>query len=180
MELSQAMKERRSIRSYEAGKTVSRETVEEILQAAALAPSWKNSQTARSYVVLAGPMLETVRETCLPAFNQKNSPNASALIVTAFVKGQSGFDAQGNPDNELGDQWGAYDLGLRDAYLILKARDLGLDTLIMGIRDGEKLRELLHIPAEQQVASVIALGYRAAEPAAQKRKALEETAAFFG
>ena len=138
MELNRIMEERRSIRSFAEGKTVSREAVEEILQAAAQAPTWKNSQTARSYVILSPEKMQQVREACLPESNQRNSRNAAALIVTTFVKGQSGFDNQGNPANELGDQWGAYDLGLHNAYLILKARDLGLDTLIMGIRDGEK------------------------------------------
>ena len=178
MELSQILAERRSIRSFAAGKMVSRETVEEILRAASQAPSWKNSQTARNYVVLSGPMLAEVRERCLLETNRKNCQNAPVLIVTTFVKGQSGFDNQGNPANELGDQWGAYDLGLHDAYLILKARELGLDTLIMGIRNGEALREILQIPQEQQVAAVIALGYREADPQTPRRKALEETTVF--
>ena len=178
MELNQIYAERRSIRSFAAGKKVSRETVEEILQAAAQAPSWKNSQTARNYVVLSESVLSEVRERCLFAANRKNCQNAPVLIVTTFVKGQSGFDNQGNPANELGDQWGAYDLGLHDAYLILKARELGLDTLIMGIRNGEELRKLLQIPQDQQVTAVIALGYRAADPQTPRRKALEETAVF--
>ena len=178
MELNQVIAERRSIRAYEEGKAVSRETVEEILQAAAMAPSWKNSQTARSYVVMSRPLLDKVRETCLPEFNQKNSKNAPVLIVTAFVKGRSGFDNQGNAVNELGDEWGAYDLGLHNENLVLKARDMGLATLIMGIRDEAKLRELLPIPEEQQIAAVIALGYAAGEPQMPPRKDLSETAVF--
>ena len=179
MEFNKVLEERRSLRAYEAGRSVSRETVEEILRAASMAPSWKNSQTARSYVVMSQPLAKQVRETCLPEFNRKNSQNAPVLIVTAFVKGRSGFDNLGNAVNELGDEWGAYDLGLYNEHLVLKARELGLDTLIMGIRDGEKLRELLHIPEDQQIAAVIALGYGAAEPQMPKRKELSETTVFF-
>ena len=179
MEFNKVLAERRSLRAHEAGRSVSRETVEEILRAAAMAPSWKNSQTARSYVVMSQPLAKQVRETCLPEFNRKNSQNAPVLIVTAFVKGRSGFDNLGNAVNELGDEWGAYDLGLHNENLVLKARELGLDTLIMGIRDGEKLRELLHIPEDQQIAAVIALGYGAAEPQMPKRKELSETTVFF-
>ncbi len=178
MEFDRVIGTRRSIRAYKAGMHVSPETVEEILRTASQAPSWKNSQTARTYVVLEEPMLSKVRETCLPEFNQRNCRNASALLVTTFVKGISGCDNEGNPANELGDQWGAYDLGLHNAFLILKARDLGLDTLIMGIRDGEKLRELLSIPQQEQVAAVIALGYRDADPQMPRRKELSETAEF--
>ena len=74
--------------------------------------------------------------------------------------------------------WGAYDLGLHDAYLILAAKDAGYDTLIMGIRDADALRQALAIPEEEQVVSVIAVGMAAQEPALKPRKPLEEVARF--
>ena len=40
----------------------------------------------------------------------------------------------------------------------------------MGIRDGEKIREMLQIPENEQVVSVIAVGYRALNPEKPKRK----------
>ena len=39
MEFNKVLEERRSLRAYEAGRSVSRETVEEILRAASMAPS---------------------------------------------------------------------------------------------------------------------------------------------
>ena len=51
---------------------------------------------------------------------------------------------------------GRYDLGMHNQNLLLKAKDLGLDTLVMGIRDAGKLRELLSIGEDQDVAAVIA------------------------
>ena len=56
----------------------------------------------------------------------------------------------------------AYDNGLSNCYLILKARAMGFDTLIMGMRDA--LRQLMSIPESETVMAVIALGYRATEP----------------
>ncbi|WP_367932072.1 nitroreductase family protein, partial [Enterocloster citroniae] len=105
--------------------------------------------------------------------------DAPLLIVTAFVKNHSGHDNQGNPVNEVGNGWGCYDLGLHDSHLILKAKDLGLDTLIMGIRDADALRELLDIGQDQEVVSVIAVGYRDIDPAGPGRKGLDETARFY-
>ena len=35
-----------------------------------------------------------------------------------------------------------------------------MDTLIMGIRDADALREILGIDGDQEVVSVIAVGYR--------------------
>ena len=101
MELDAVLRERRSMRKYQPDRKVSREQVKEILKAATLAPSWKNSQTARYYVVMSDDMLKKVKETCLPAFNQTNSKDAPVLIVAAFVKNRSGYDNDGTPSNEL-------------------------------------------------------------------------------
>ena len=116
---------------------------------------------------------------CLPEFNQNNSRNAGALIVAAYVANRSGFDRDGNPTNECGNEWGAYDLGLQNQNLLLAARDSGFDTLIMGIRNAEKLREMLGIPEDQHVMSVIAVGKRAAEPQKPERKNTEDIVKMF-
>ena len=95
-------------------------------------------------------------------------------MVTTFVRNRSGFERDGNPTNECGNGWGFYDLGLHNENFILKAKDMGLDSLIMGIRDEAKIRGLLQIPAEETVVSVIALGYAATEAQKPKRKDVEE------
>ena len=175
MEFQELIMRRRSIRNYKE-EPVEHGVLEEIIRNAAMAPSWKNSQTCRCYVVESPEMIGRFRET-LPSFNQKSSANA-AYIVTTYVKDISGFTA-GAPDNELGNAWGAYDLGLHDAYLVLAAADAGYDTLIMGLRDEEKIRQMLQIPEEECIVSVIAVGKRASEPALGKRKDLSEVAKFF-
>lgn len=86
MEFNQTVMARRSLRAYEEGKTVEKAQIEELIRFAQMAPSWKNSQTGRYYVVMSPEMLEKVRKDCLPEFNQKNSANAPALIITAFKK----------------------------------------------------------------------------------------------
>ena len=80
MQLIDGIKTRRSVRKFE-DKKVPHEVLEQIVEAAAFAPSWKNSQTGRYYVVMSPEMLEKVRKDCLPEFNQKNSANAPALII---------------------------------------------------------------------------------------------------
>lgn len=176
MEFQNVIESRRSIRKY--SKKASKEQVEAIIAAAIEAPSWKNSQTARYYCVLSDDMCKKVREECLPGFNCERSENA-ALIVTSFVHNRAGFDREGNPDNEVGNGWGFYDLGLHNEILVLKAAELGLGSLIMGIRDGEKLREVLDIPETETVVSVIAVGYADEAPQRPKRKAVEDITEFF-
>ena len=173
MEFKKLIEQRRSIRGYGAG--VSHDDLVEILTRAQQAPSWKNWQASRCYAVESPEALAAVRRA-LPSFNQASSAGA-ALVVTTFVRDAVGF-TQGQPDNEVGNGWGAYDLGLHDAYLVLAAADLGYDTLIMGLRDADALRGLLDIPASEQVMSVIAVGKRAKGPVAKPRKALGEVARF--
>ncbi len=179
MELNELIKIRRSVRSYKPDTTIDRETVTDIIKTAQQAPSWKNSQTGRYYAVVSPQAVANIKEKCLPEFNRRNSKNASVLIVTTFEKSHSGFDVEKKPVNELGDEWGAYDLGLQNQLLILSAAEHGLDTLIMGIRDEEALRRELSIPDSQEVVSVIALGYRNIEPAAPKRKNIDEILKFY-
>lgn len=179
MEFNQTVMARRSLRAYEEGKTVEKAQIEELIRFAQMAPSWKNSQTGRYYVVMSPEMLEKVRKDCLPEFNQKNSANEPALIITAFEKTRSGFTREGVAENEVGEGWGCYDLGLQNENLVLKAKDMGLDTLIMGIRNSEKLREYLEIPASQEVVSVIAVGYGAIKPEMPVRKNVEDIVKFF-
>lgn len=179
MEFQEVLNSRRSIRKYDASKKVTKEQLETIINAAILAPSWKNLQTSRYYCILSDEKIEEFRYKCLPEFNQKNSSGA-ALVVTTFVKGRVGFDrVSGNSVNECADGWGYYDLGLHNENFVLKAKELGLDTLIMGIRDGEAIRNFLDIPENEQVVSVIAVGYRAGEADMPARKSVVDIARFY-
>lgn len=177
MEFQKLIESRRSVRKY-AEREVDREMLEEMISAASEAPSWKNQQTSRYHCVVSKDMLEDLRKSCLPGFNAKRSENA-ALIVTSFVKDTVGYIDSETPVNELGNGWGIYDLGLQTQNLILKAKDMGLDTLIMGIRDADKIRELLDIPEDEIIVSVIAVGYADEEPVKPSRKKVSETAKFY-
>ena len=179
MELAEVLETRRSIRAYQPDKKVTREQVEEMIKAAILAPSWKNSQTARYFVVMSDDKMKEIRESCLPEYNQNNCKDASAIIITTFVKNRAGFNREGQPDNELGNEWGAYDLGLQNENLLLKATEMGIGSLVMGLRDAKTLSEKLDIPDDQEVVSVISLGYPNIEPDMPKRKSVEDIAIFF-
>lgn len=178
MEFQELIEKRRSIRKYSTDSKVSRDDILTIIKAAQEAPSWKNSQTGRYYCILSEDMTERFREECLPELNRTKSQNA-ALIVTTFVRDRAGFQKDGSPDNELGNGWGCYDLGLQNENLILKASELGYSTLIMGIRDADNIRKLLDIPQEEIIVAVIAVGKAAEEPARPKRREIEEIVRFY-
>lgn len=178
MELQKVIETRRSVRKYDASRKVTKEQISEIVQAAIQAPSWKNSQTARYHVVLSDELTETMLNDCLPEFNAKNSEGA-ALVVTTFVANRAGFNREGQPDNEVGNGWGFYDLGLHNENFVLKAKEIGLDTLIMGIRDEKKIREVLQISEAETIVAVIALGYGEQEPEMPKRKKPEDIVTYY-
>ena len=110
--------------------------------------------------------------------NKDRIKEAPVLIVSTFERGKSGF-FQGNATNEVGDGWGAYDNGLSNCYLILKARAMGFDTLIMGMRDADGLRNVFDIPESETIMAVISLGYRAGEPNRPVRRPLDDIVKFY-
>ena len=179
MEFSVLLEERRSIRSYQHGVSVSTEDIEAMVYAAQQAPSWKNSQSGRYYAVISKEKAEELRLTCLPGFNCERTEGAAGYIVTTFKCGNAGYAPDGTPTDSLGDGWGAYDLGLQNANFILKARELGYDTLIMGLRNEQKLREMLSIPDDEIMVSVIAIGKRAVEPQKPQRNNISEIVKIF-
>ena len=159
---------RRSIRAYEAGRTIPEAQLRELFEATQNAPSWANYQPTNYYVATSKEAHDAVLD--LIGFNKERVANASALIVSTFENGKS---------NEIGEGWGAHDNGLSDAYLVLKARAMGFDTLIMGMRDSDGLRNLFNIPDNETIMAVIALGYRAEEPRAPIHKSLDDFVKFF-
>lgn len=167
---------RRSIRTYDPDKTISKAELQELFKAAQNAPSWANFQPSKYYIALSKEMHDAVAEHL--GANRDRAKNAPVLMVSTFEKGKSGF-FQGQQTNELADEWGAHDNGLSDAYLILKARAMGFDTLIMGMRDSDGLRQVLGIPENETIMAVIALGYRAEDPREPAHKPLDEFIKFF-
>ena len=157
MELQEVLNSRRSMRSYDAEKKVTKEQLETIINAAILAPSWKNLQTSRYYCILSDDKIEEFRHKCLPEFNQNNSEGA-ALVVTTFVKNCVGFDRlSGEPVNECANGWGYYDLGLQNENFVLK----------------------VNLPENEQAVSVIAVGYGTKDAQMPKRKSVSDIAKFY-
>lgn len=167
---------RRSIRSYDATKKISEAEVRQLMVAVQEAPSWANQQPSKYYIAISPEKLAAVQD--LVGGNRERIKEAPVLIVSTYERGKSGF-FRGNPANEVGDGWGAYDNGLSNCYLILQARAMGFDTLIMGMRESDKLRELFAIPENEAVMAVIALGYRAAEPVQPRHRPLDDVVKFY-
>lgn len=166
MDIFQVFRDRRSIRRYK-DTPVEAEKITQVLEAARLAPSWKNLQCWR-FIVVTDPGR---RDALLDAFPDDN-PGKKAIAaapVTIVVCGdpeQSGF--------ENGIDYYIADTAIAFEHLCLAAHALGLGTCWIGWFDEAAARRALDIPAHIRVIGVTPLGYPDQEPKPRPRKELAE------
>ena len=177
MEFDKLIEARRSVRKY-AKSEMQKAEMEAIVAEALNAPSWKNTEVTRYYAALGDFAKNRMWKEALPNFNAASSANAAALVAVTFRKGESGYMGA-TPADELGEMWGAYDCGLASSYFILAAKDHGWDSLIMGIRDAKKVKEIFGIPDNEILMSVIAIGKSAQPYFKNPRKPVTEVLKIF-
>ena len=168
MEFQQCIESRRSIRAFN-NKPVSDETITQIVDAAVFAPSWKNTQVTRYYAVKDEATRAKIVAS-MPEINKKAASSATVLVVSTVVKARSGYNRQGEFDTPKGKGWQMYDCGCSNMIFTLKANELGLGTVIMGVIDDDSLTEILQVPDTEEVVSVIAMGYYDEPATMPKRK----------
>lgn len=175
MEAIKCIKERRSIRNFQ-DKAIPHEVIEEIVGAAAYAPSWKNTQVTRYLVTENKETMNKIADGCVMGFeyNIDTIRKAAALVIVTMVIGRSGMEKDGSATTSKGEDWGVFDTGIATQTFCLAAHDKGVGSVIMGVFDEAKVAEAIQVPEGQKVAALIALGYPAEEPKAPKRKAVED------
>jgi nitroreductase len=170
MELFQAIRERRSIRKYKE-LPVEREKIEQVLDAARLAPSWKNLQCWRFLVLTAAEK----KEAMLSAFADDNPGKK------AFLQAPVAIVVCANPaesDLSHGIEYYVADAAIAFEHICLTAHALGLGTCWMGLFDEAEMKAKLNIPDGIRVVGITPLGYPDQEPKARPRKELSEIAFF--
>ena len=175
MNTVECIKTRRSIRNF-TNKKIALGDLEEIVNISTFAPSWKNSQTTRYIAVLDSNIKAQLANECMMDFeyNIKTANNAAAIIVVTTVNGRSGYERDGSFTTSKGTHWQSFDAGIATQTFCLAAHEKGIATVIMGIFEEQKVKELLSIPETQSVSALIAIGYAADECEAPKRKSSEE------
>jgi nitroreductase len=170
MELFQAISGRRSIRKYKE-LPVEREKIFQVLEAARLAPSWKNLQCWR-FLVLTDPVR---KEAMLSAFADDNPGKK------AFLQAPVAIVICANPaesDLSHGIEYYVADAAIAFEHICLAAHALGLGSCWMGLFDEAEMKAKLNIPDGMRVVGVTPLGYPDQEPKARPRKELSEIAFF--
>lgn len=168
MDVLQVIRDRRSIRKYK-DQPVEREKLIQVLDAARLAPSWKNLQCWRFLV------LEDManRGAVLDAFPEDN-PGRKALAMAPVVILVCADPAESGIENAI--EYYIADAAIAFQNLVLAAHGLGLGTCWMGWYDEQSLKDALGIPEGIRVVGITPLGYPDQEPKARPRKELSEIA----
>ena len=170
---------RRSVRKF-TGEKVSRQEIEKIVSLAAYAPSWKNTQISR-YIAIEdeGTRAEIVEKFCFPG---SNNPaiilSCPVLIAQTFQKNRCGYQRDGSFSTSKGSFWQSYDAGIATQTFCLAAWDKGIGSVIMGIFDEAKAASLLNLPEDRILAALIPVGYPDEEPAAPRRKPVDDLLSF--
>ena len=168
MELQNCIETRRSIRAFN-DTNVSDEIIATLVDAAKYAPSWKNTQVTRYYAVKSADVKSKILDA-MPDFNQPAYKSAPVIIISSVVKERSGYNRQGEFDSPKGKGWQMYDCGCSNMLFTLKANELGLGTVIMGLYDEAAIANIIDLPETEEIVSIIALGYYDAAPEMPKRK----------
>ena len=179
METIKCIETRRSIGKFKA-EQVPHEVMQEIVSAASFAPSWKNTQVTRYVVVKSADIKAKLAEEATLGFEHNNGiiKGCAVLVVVNMVHGRSGFERDGSYTTSKEDRWEVFDAGLATQTFCLAAHEKGVGTVILGIFDEAKVADIIGIEEGQKVAALVAVGYADEEPAAPKRKSVEELVKF--
>jgi nitroreductase len=161
MTVLEAIRRRYSCRAYQE-RSVEQEKLDQISEAARLAPSANNIQDWRFVVVTDK---EKKRQVAASTNRPKVFEKAGAIIV-----------ACSNSDYVMrcGQPVGPIDVAIALEHICLQATELGLGTCWIGSFEPEKVRAVLDIPAGIAVIELMALGYPADERKEPKREPIEK------
>lgn len=153
MELKKIMESRRAFRSLRPAE-LSEDVLARLAEAARFAPSCFNNQPWR-YVFVDDP--RTLQELH-PALARTNAwATAGSMIIAVFSR----------PDLDCrikGREYFLFDTGMATAFLILRATELGLVAHPIAGFNEELVKEVLHIPPDMRVITLVIVGERSLQP----------------
>lgn len=169
MEFTQVVKNRYSCKKF-SDRAVEPAKLEEILEAGRAAPTAKNLQEQRIYVVQSQAGLEMIDRITPCRYG------APVCVIVAFDT-QNMYTYPGGKRTS-----GVEDAAIVATHMLLAAANVGVDSCWLNCFDPDKLAKELNLPDNEEVLMILDLGY-AAEGAAPlpnhfSRKALAETVSY--
>ncbi len=169
MEFREVIRKRYSCKKY-SERQVEQEKLDAILEAGRLAPTAKNLQEQRVYVVRDPETLAKIDSVTPCRYG------APTVLVVAFDKNNVFTYPGGKRDS------GVEDATIVATHMILAAADVGVDSCWLNFLDPDVAAETLGLPENEEVLMVMDLGY-AAEGAGplhnhDSRKEIGETVSY--
>ena len=165
MDLMEAIRTRRSIRSYQ-NRPVEEDKIQAVLEAGRLATSARNMQDWRFIVVRD----RGVRQRLAAAARDQQFISQAPLVIAAC--------GTSNLVMTCGQPAYAIDVAIAVNHMTLAAASMGLGTCWIGAFHEDQVKEILGVPAEIRVVALLPLGYPAEEPLPRPRKSLEQILAW--
>lgn len=179
VKIHELIAKRWSPRAFDPDKTVSRNHLTALLEAARWAPSCFNDQPWR-YIVCDKTSDAAAWQNGLAVIAEKNRLWAKNAPVLLLAVAMGNFNHNGKAN-----RWAMYDTGAASVSLCLQATALGLIVHQMGGFDAELARQTFKLPEDCTPMAMMAVGYQAeaatladdfqaAEQAERSRAALDQ------
>jgi nitroreductase len=163
MEFSKLINERYSVRGYKSA-TVEDEKIQQVLEAARMAPTASNRQPFMLYVLKTEGRENDLRRI----YGADWFIQAPYIICACAIPSQAWVRAS---DNE---NYAIVDVAIMFDHLVLAAHDLGLGTCWIAAFDPQAAIEVLNLPEDHIPVVFTPLGYPDKEPRSKRRKSLSE------
>ena len=164
------IKIRQSCRDFN-DKPLDKELVEQIADLSRLAPSACNSQPWNMICVTDKEKIEAVAKSLQERGMNKFTDKAKAFIVLVEKQAVLKERVSGKFNRN---HFVKYDIGQLCAYITLIAKDMGVDSCIIGWINQEMLRNAVGYREDEESNIVIALGYSDCELRQKIRKNKED------
>jgi nitroreductase len=151
MNVSEAIHARRAFRSLHPIE-ITREIVDDLARHAQLSASCFNNQPWKYVFAYKREKLEELYE----ALRSNDWAKQSSMIIAAFTKPEDDCQIRGR-------EYHQFDLGMATATMILRATELGLVAHPIAGFSPKKTREILDIPEEYTVLTLIIVGHKMQE-----------------
>jgi len=161
MDFSQLIQARYSVRAYKPD-LVEEEKLQEVLEAARLAPSAANRQPFQLIVIHTAGRAADLRRI----YHRSWFSQAPLIIAICGLPDQAWVRRDGQ-------NYQYVDAAIAMDHLILAATNLGLGTCWVAAFDPSAAREILGLPDEVEPIAFTPLGYPADHPKAKERQSLE-------
>jgi len=154
--LIEIIQKRRSVRNFK-DNHVDQEIILSIIEAARLSPSACNAQPWRFVVVTEKSLIKEIVDKGLGGVVPNKWATSAPVIIVGCA--QLNLLTHYIGESVKGIHYHQIDLGIAMEHLVLRATEIGLGTCWIGWFKEKKIKNILHIPKDWKIISLLALGY---------------------